>query len=73
MEESLSFYPLLIVVFLAFIVPFTLSRFKRLRLPIMVGEIIVGIIVGRSGLGWVQHHDSCVEKSRLLLEDRSGD
>jgi Kef-type K+ transport system membrane component KefB/Trk K+ transport system NAD-binding subunit len=65
MEESLSFYPLLIVVFLAFIVPITLSRFKRLRLPIVVGEIIVGIIVGRSGLGWVQHHDPILD---LLAE-----
>lgn len=65
MEEALSFYPLLIVVFLAFIVPITLSRFKRLRLPIVVGEIIVGIVVGRSGLGWVQHHDPVLD---LLAE-----
>lgn len=65
MEESLSFYPLLVVVSLAFIVPITLSRFKRLRLPIVVGEIIVGIIVGRSGLGWVQHHDPVLD---LLAE-----
>ncbi len=57
MEEPLSFYPLLIVVFLAFIVPIVLSRFKKLRLPIVVGEIMVGILVGRSGLGWVAHHD----------------
>jgi Kef-type K+ transport system membrane component KefB/Trk K+ transport system NAD-binding subunit len=65
MEETLSFYPLLIVVFLAFIVPITLSRFKRVRLPIVVGEIIAGIIVGRSGLGWVQHHDIVLD---LLAE-----
>jgi len=65
MEESLSFYPLLIVVTLAFIVPITLSRFKRLRLPIVVGEIIAGIVVGRSGLGWVQHHDPVLD---LLAE-----
>jgi len=43
------FTPLLIVVFLAFIVPVFLSRFKQLRLPIVVGEILVGIIIGRSG------------------------
>ncbi len=65
MEEALSFYPLLIVVSLAFIVPITLSRFKRLRLPIVVGEIIAGIVVGRSGLGWVQHHDPVLD---LLAE-----
>jgi Kef-type K+ transport system membrane component KefB/Trk K+ transport system NAD-binding subunit len=61
MEESLSFVPLLLVVFLAFIVPILLSRFKRLRLPIVVGEILVGILVGRSGLGWVQHHDPALD------------
>lgn len=43
------FTPLLIVVFLAFIVPVFLSRFKQLHLPIVVGEILVGIIIGRSG------------------------
>jgi Kef-type K+ transport system membrane component KefB len=65
MAESLSFYPLLIVVFLAFLVPITLSRFKKFSLPIVVGEILVGIIIGRSGLGWVQHHDPVLD---LLAE-----
>jgi Kef-type K+ transport system membrane component KefB len=65
MEEEISFLPLLIVVFLAFIVPITLSRFQKLRLPIVVGEIIAGIIVGRSGLGWVAHHDFVLD---LLAE-----
>ena len=57
MEESRSFIPLLLVVFLAFLVPILLSRSNRLRLPIVVGEILVGILVGRSGFGWVEHHD----------------
>ncbi|MEN8172851.1 MAG: monovalent cation:proton antiporter family protein [Chloroflexota bacterium] len=61
MEESLSFYPLLIVVFLAFIIPITLSRFKKMRLPIVVGEILVGILIGRSGFGWVQQHDPMLD------------
>jgi len=61
MEEELSFLPLLIVVFLAFLVPITLSRFRRLRLPIVVGEIIAGIIIGRSGLGWVAQHDPVLD------------
>ena len=42
MEETLSFIPLLLVVFLAFMVPIVLSRSKRLRLPIVVGEILSG-------------------------------
>jgi Kef-type K+ transport system membrane component KefB len=65
MEETLSFLPLLLVVFLAFLVPILLSRFKRLRLPIVVGEILAGILVGRSGLGWVHHHDPALD---LLAE-----
>jgi len=65
MEESLSFLPLLIVIFLAFLVPITLSRFRKLRLPIVVGEIIAGIIIGRSGFGWVQHHEVVLD---LLAE-----
>jgi Kef-type K+ transport system membrane component KefB/Trk K+ transport system NAD-binding subunit len=65
MEEQTSFASLLIVIFLAFIVPLVLSRFKRLRLPIVVGEILAGIIVGRSGFGWVQQHDPVLD---LLAE-----
>jgi Kef-type K+ transport system membrane component KefB/Trk K+ transport system NAD-binding subunit len=56
MEETLSFIPLLLVVFLAFIVPILLSRFKRLRVPIVVGEILAGILIGPSIFGWVQPH-----------------
>ena len=65
MDESLSFLPLLIVIFLAFLVPIALSRFKRVQLPIVVGEIIAGIIIGRSGFGWVQHHEVVLD---LLAE-----
>jgi Kef-type K+ transport system membrane component KefB/Trk K+ transport system NAD-binding subunit len=61
MEETRSFAPLLIVFFLAFIVPLILLRFKRLRIPIVVGELVAGIIVGRSGLGWVEPHDPVLE------------
>ena len=57
MENNLSFAPLLLVIFLAFLVPLTLARIKRLRLPIVVGEIIAGMIVGRSGLNWVNTSD----------------
>ena len=65
MEESMSFYPLLIVLFLAFLVPIALSRFKKVKLPIVVGEIVAGIIIGRSGFGWVEHHETILN---LLAE-----
>src|SRR5210317_245133 len=44
------FVPLLIIASLAFLVPLILSRFKKLRLPIVVGEILAGIVIGHSGL-----------------------
>jgi trk system potassium uptake protein TrkA len=55
MEHSaISFIPLLIVIALAFLVPLLLSRIKQLGIPIVVGEIIAGIIVGKSGFDLVQ-------------------
>lgn len=54
MEHTHSFAPLLIIIFLAFIVPVLLSHFKRVKLPIVVGEIIAGILVGPAVLNWVQ-------------------
>lgn len=50
-EESLNFLPLLLVVGLAALIPLLLARVKRI--PVVVGEIIIGIIIGRSGLGLV--------------------
>ena len=54
MNEAQTFAPLLIVVMLAFLVPLLLSSVRsRLAVPIVVGEIIAGMIVGGSGFGWV--------------------
>ena len=54
MDEARSFAPLLIVVMLAFLVPLLISVLRRrLAIPIVVGEIVGGMIVGQSGLGWV--------------------
>jgi Kef-type K+ transport system membrane component KefB len=54
MAEAQSFAPLLVVVMLAFLVPLLLSSVRgRLAIPIVVGEIVAGMIVGRSGFGWV--------------------
>ncbi len=61
MEEVRSFAPLLIVIFLAFAIPLLLTRAKRLMIPVVVGEIVAGILVGRSGLRWVQHHDPVLD------------
>lgn len=57
-ESANSFIPLLSVVVLALAVPLAISRFRRWAVPIVVGEILVGVLVGRSGLGLVAHGDS---------------
>jgi Kef-type K+ transport system membrane component KefB len=54
MDEARSFAPLLVVLMLAFLVPLLVSSVRgRLAIPIVVGEILAGMIVGRSGFGWV--------------------
>ena len=50
-EDPTRFIPLLVVIGLAFLIPVLLAKFKRL--PVVVGEIIFGVIVGPSLLGWV--------------------
>jgi Kef-type K+ transport system membrane component KefB len=49
-----SFDNLLIVVAIAFAVPFVLGLFPGVRLPSVVLEIVAGIVVGPSVLGWVE-------------------
>jgi Kef-type K+ transport system membrane component KefB len=49
-----SFTGLLIVVAVAFAAPFVLGLFPRVRLPSIVLEIVTGIVVGPSVLGWVE-------------------
>ena len=66
MEEHVSFVPLMIVALLAFAVPFVLTHFKRLSLPVVVGEILAGIIIGDSGLQLVGEHDPMLEVLALL-------
>ena len=50
MHEETSFVSLLIVVALAALVPVITTQMRRLSVPVVVGEIIAGIIVGTSGL-----------------------
>jgi Kef-type K+ transport system membrane component KefB len=57
MDTSNSFLPLLIVLLIAFAVPILLSRLERFSIPIVVGEIVAGMVVGRSGFGVVLPDD----------------
>ena len=54
-------FPLLIVTLLAFIVPIAtswISRIIRLPVPAIVGEILCGIIIGKSVLGIIPRTDT---------------
>jgi Kef-type K+ transport system membrane component KefB len=52
--EEIHFVNLLIVVAVAFSAPLLLGLAPRLRLPAVVLEIVAGIVIGPSGLGWVE-------------------
>ena len=50
MDPSATFSPLLLISALAFLVPIVVSRIPGVRVPVVVGEIAAGILVGKSGL-----------------------
>src|SRR5436305_1601669 len=52
--SEVHFTNLLIVVAIALLAPLALGFFPRIRLPAIVLEIVLGIVVGPSGLGWVK-------------------
>lgn len=54
MMPEVSLNGLLLVVAIAFLAPLLLGLAPRLRLPAVVLEILAGIAVGPSGLGWVR-------------------
>ncbi len=48
-----EWYPLVLVLLLAVAVPLGLSRLRRLQIPVVVGELLAGMIFGRSGFGFI--------------------
>lgn len=53
--ETISYKSLLIISLLAFATPIFLSSFKKIKIPYVVGEILVGLIVGKSFLNLIEH------------------
>src|SRR3954451_17581023 len=54
---ELHFTNLLIVMAVGFVAPLALGFFPRLLLPSVVLEIVLGIVIGPSVLGWVHVDD----------------
>ncbi len=65
MMDGLRFDNLLIVCAVAFTVPLLLGLAPRLRLPSVVVEILAGVVLGPSVLGWV-HVDQVVAVLSIL-------
>lgn len=53
MHEAHDFMPLLIVTTVALVTVFISLKIRVMRIPIVVGEIIMGMIIGQSGLGLI--------------------
>ena len=54
MEHNSPFVSLLLITLLALVVPFLANRIKIVKIPIVVGEILAGIVIGRSGFNLVE-------------------
>lgn len=59
MSESINYQSILIISVLAFVTPIIINSIKKVKIPYVVGEIIVGFIVGKSFFNIV-HDDSWV-------------
>ena len=56
MEQHASVISLLVVVTIAFVTPILLHRLKLNYIPVVVAEIIMGLLIGKSGFNIV-HED----------------
>ncbi|KGN01153.1 sodium:proton antiporter [Clostridium novyi A str. 4570] len=53
MVENINFDSMLILSIFAFITPIIINSFKKFKIPFVVGEIFIGIIIGKSFLNLV--------------------
>ncbi|SDZ75650.1 monovalent cation:H+ antiporter-2, CPA2 family [Thalassobacillus cyri] len=61
MEHGASVTSLVIVILAAFLTPILMHRFKLRAIPVVVAEIIVGLIIGKSGFDIVNESGSWIE------------
>lgn len=54
MSYDYSFRSLLIIFILAFLIPLVINKIRVFRIPVVIGEIIAGIVIGKSGLNIVR-------------------
>ncbi|MFG6118088.1 monovalent cation:proton antiporter family protein [Thalassobacillus sp. B23F22_16] len=61
MEHGASVTSLVIVILAAFLTPILMHRLKLKVIPVVVAEIIIGLIIGKSGFDLVDTHGSWIE------------
>jgi trk system potassium uptake protein TrkA len=65
MAETINYQSILIISILAFMTPLLINAVRRVKIPYVVGEIIVGLVVGKSLLNLVHEiHRCCFVKPR---------
>lgn len=64
--EHHSLTSLVIVIVIAFITPILMNRLKLTILPVVVAEILMGLIIGKSGLNLVMENDMWLETLSTL-------
>ncbi|WP_034763485.1 monovalent cation:proton antiporter family protein [Rossellomorea vietnamensis] len=65
MEQHASVASLVIVIMVAFLTPILLHRFKLNFIPVVIAEIIMGLVIGKSGFNLV-HQDMWLETLSTL-------
>jgi trk system potassium uptake protein TrkA len=53
MSQEPQFGSLVVLAVAAFVVPLALALLPRRTVPTIVGEVVVGLLLGKSGLGWI--------------------
>jgi Kef-type K+ transport system membrane component KefB len=53
-DPTISFSSILVIAAVAFLAPILVNLAPRLRLPAVALEIVIGIVVGPAGLGWLE-------------------
>jgi Kef-type K+ transport system membrane component KefB len=53
-DPTISFSSILVIAAVAFLAPILVNLAPRLRMPAVALEIVIGIVVGPAGLGWLE-------------------
>ena len=55
MENSINYLPLFIIMVVAWLVPMALTWGRVTKIPAVIVEIIVGVIIGPYVLDWIEN------------------